>query len=177
MYEVMIIDDDEEIRERLKLMIEWDRLEMRLSCEAGDSETAQELFLLYRPKIVITDINIPIINGLELAQKMAETDSEVRFIIITGYNDFEYVRSSVKLGAVDLISKPILPEEINKSLQTAAENFRLLRERQASLPGDDGAFEREQAHAAGEVSQLSATVPAGQPGGCAQTAQNAAVSH
>lgn len=132
MYEVMIIDDDEEIRERLKLMIEWDRLEMRLSCEAGDSETAQELFLLYRPKIVITDINIPIINGLELAQKMAETDSEVRFIIITGYNDFEYVRSSVKLGAIDLISKPILPEEINKSLQAAAENFRLLRERQAS---------------------------------------------
>lgn len=64
---VMIIDDDENVRRRLKSLIDWDGLSAQLVCEAKDSDTAKELFLLYRPKIVITDINIPVISGIDLA--------------------------------------------------------------------------------------------------------------
>lgn len=129
----MIIDDDQSIRDRLKKIIDWKAIGISFSCEAQDSDTARELFLLYRPKIIITDINIPIISGLELANEIIEVDPDVRFIVITGYSDFEYVKSSVKLGAVDLISKPILPEDINESLKKAVNYFNKLKAEQSSV--------------------------------------------
>lgn len=123
----MIIDDDKPIRDRLKAIIPWDEMNLYLACEAGDSDTARELFLVHRPKIIIVDINIPIINGLQLAEEFAKLDPEIRFIIITGYTDFDYVKKSVKLGAVDLISKPILEDDIRASLQKAVDSFKTQR--------------------------------------------------
>ena len=133
MYKVMIIDDEVIIRERLKSIIDWEGLSLSLVCEAGDSNTARELFFLHRPSIVITDINIPVISGLELCQEFTQSYPDTRFIVITGYNDFEYVKASVSLGAVDLISKPILKEEINQSLQKAADYFCSLFQTQEKL--------------------------------------------
>ena len=89
MYSVMIIDDDIMIRERLKNIIDWESLSLKLVAEAGDSDTAMELYLLHRPKIVISDILIPVVSGLELAETMRAEDPDLQFIIITGYNDFE----------------------------------------------------------------------------------------
>lgn len=120
MYDLMIIDDDEPIREHLKSIIDWKGLNLRLVCEAEDSESARELYMLHRPKIIITDINIPIISGIELAKEIALLDPEIRFIIITGYNNFEYIKDSVQLGAIDLISKPLRDEEINKAIVKAS---------------------------------------------------------
>lgn len=74
-------------------MIDWAGLSLCLVCEAADSDSAMELYLLHRPKIIITDICIPIISGLELADTIAKLDPDVRFIVITGYNDFEYVKA------------------------------------------------------------------------------------
>lgn len=123
MYGVMIVDDEAPIREWIKSLIPWQALGLRLSAEAGDSDTAWESFQAQRPKIVITDVNIPFISGLELARKIAALDPDVRFIVITGYFDFNAVQDSVKLGAVDLISKPIVPEELTQSLQKCIAYF------------------------------------------------------
>lgn len=133
MFEVIIIDDDLQVRERLKSIIAWDRLPIHLACEAADSETAMELYLLHRPRIVITDINIPIINGLDLAAKLQKEDPDLQIIVITGYNDFEFVRKSVDVGAVDLLSKPLFPETINKSLEKAVGHFKKLQEEKLSV--------------------------------------------
>ncbi|MEA4965503.1 MAG: response regulator [Oscillospiraceae bacterium] len=133
MFDIMIIDDDLQVRERLKSMIDWDSLPIRLVCEAADSDTAMELYLVYRPKIIITDINIPIISGLDLAVALQKEDPELQFIVITGYNDFELVRKSVDLGAVDLLSKPIFSETINKSLLKAVDHFRKMQEETSSV--------------------------------------------
>lgn len=132
-FDVMIIDDDLNVRERLKHIIAWDTLPIQLSCEAEDSDSATELFSIYRPKIVITDINIPIISGLELAKTLQKEDSEVRFIVITGYNDFSFVKETVNLQAIDLLSKPIQPDEINKSLQTAVDSIKTELEKKTSF--------------------------------------------
>ena len=123
MLHVMLVDDDVMIRDYLRDVIRWKELNLSFSCEAGDSETARELFLLHQPEIVITDINIPIISGLELAKEFIAQNGDVRIIVITGYGYFEDVRDSVSLGAVDLLSKPITPEEINESLRKAADHF------------------------------------------------------
>lgn len=127
MMDVMLIDDDVAIRDYLRDIIAWEQLGLRLRCEAGDSETARELYQLHRPKIVITDINIPIISGLKLAKEFAAADPEVRIIVITGFGDFENVRDSVLLGAVDLLAKPIVPRELHESLQKAVDHFSRLR--------------------------------------------------
>jgi len=133
MLDVMLIDDDMAIRERLKSMIDWEGLGLTLTCEAADSEAAMELYLYHRPKVVVTDINIPIISGLELARKLLDHDREIRLIIITGYSDFEYVRGSVALGAVDLLRKPLSAGEINESLRKAVDYFENLRREKASV--------------------------------------------
>jgi len=133
MYKVMIIDDDIMIRERLKNIIDWEGLSLELVSEAGDSETAMELYLLHRPKIIISDISIPVISGLELAEIMRKEDPDLQFIIITGYSDFEWAKQSVRLGAIDLLSKPVFPEVINHSLQKAVDYFRSKQQKQSSV--------------------------------------------
>ena len=120
MFNVMLIDDDLPIRGYLREVIAWEKLNLHLVCEAGDSETARELYRLYRPDIVITDISIPIISGLELAREFIREDADLRIIVITGFGDFKNVRESVALGAIELLSKPIVPEEINASLEKAS---------------------------------------------------------
>ena len=133
MYKVMIIDDDTQVRERLKAIIDWKGLPLELVCEAGDSDTALEMYLLYRPKIIISDISIPVISGLELAEIMRKEDSDLQFIIITGYNDFEWAKQSVRLGAIDLLSKPVFPEEINRSLNKVINFFTKKQQEQSSV--------------------------------------------
>lgn len=133
MYEVMIIDDDLQVRERLKSIIDWNALPIHLACEAVDSETAMELYMVHRPRIVITDINIPITDGLTLAAEMQKEDPELQVIVITGYNDFEFVRKSVDIGAVELLSKPLFPDAINKSLGKAVDYFKKLQEEKSSV--------------------------------------------
>ena len=133
MYKVMIIDDDTQVRERLKAIIDWKGLPLELVCEAGDSDTALEMYLLYRPKIIISDISIPVISGLELAEIMRKEDSDLQFIIITGYNDFEWAKQSVRLGAIDLMSKPVFPEEINRSLNKVINFFTKKQQEQSSV--------------------------------------------
>ena len=133
MYKVMIIDDDDHIREWLKTAIDWESLQIELVCEAADSDTAVELYLLHRPKIIISDINIPIISGLELAEILKKEDPDLQFIIITGFDDFELVKQTVRLGAVDLLSKPVHPETINASLKKVVDSFRAKQEKQSSV--------------------------------------------
>ena len=132
MYEIMIIEDDANVRKRLKSIIDWDRHSATLVCEAEDSETATELYMLYQPKIIITDINIPIISGLDLAAELQSEDPELQFIVITGYNDFNLVRQSVDVGAVGLLSKPVNAEEINNSIAKAITQLEAKRKTNAS---------------------------------------------
>lgn len=130
---VMIIDDDENVRSRLKSLIDWKGLSAQLVCEARDSDTAKELFLLHRPKIVITDINIPVISGIDLAEELQQEDSEVRFIVITGYNDFEMAKRAFNLRTVNLLSKPIQADVINESIRKATAQIMEARENSVSM--------------------------------------------
>lgn len=131
-YDLMLIDDDRNVLERLSSIIHWSELPLRLVCQAADSETAKELYLLYRPKIIITDINIPIISGLELARELLREDDSLQFIVITGYNDFELARQSLELRAVRLLGKPVREDELNSGLQEAIDRLELAHRERTS---------------------------------------------
>lgn len=132
MFDLMIIDDDVYVRERLKAMIKWDSIPVRLVCEAGDGETGRELYSIYHPKIVITDIMIPIISGLDLVSEMLKEDPELLVIVVTGYNDFEFAKRALALGAFNLLSKPVFEDTINENLMNAVAHLEKRRREQSS---------------------------------------------
>jgi two-component system response regulator YesN len=129
---VMIIDDDENVRKRLKSIIDWQALSANLVCEAKDSDSAMELYLMFRPKVIIADINIPVISGLDLAEQIQKEDHEVCFIIITGFNDLELAKKAFELQTVSLLTKPIQPAEINDSISAAIQRIEEARQKRVS---------------------------------------------
>lgn len=116
MYNFIIVDDDQLVRERVLSLIPMQQMELHLVGQAEDGIQALELFELHRPQIVIMDIQIPIINGIEAAQKMLEMDPDIKIIIITGYGTLEFAQTALRSGIIDFLLKPVNPEELKKVL-------------------------------------------------------------
>lgn len=133
MFDVMIIDDEEDVRERLVSNIDWSGLSLHLAAQAADIDTARELYMLCQPKIIITDINMPMGSGLDLAQELLELDSSVQCIVITGYSELSYAQRALHIGAIEFLLKPVLSQAINESLEKAVLRLEKLREQEASL--------------------------------------------
>jgi len=123
MYKLMIVDDDKPVRDRLKMAIPFDELRLELCCEASDGEEALELFNRHRPQIVITDINIPLVNGLEFARHILGNVSEIGVIIITAYGSLEFAREAIKSGISDFLLKPVNDGEMRQSLERVIERL------------------------------------------------------
>lgn len=132
MYDVMIIDDEIDVREHLISIIDWDGLSLRLAAQAADCDTARELYLLHPPKIIITDINLSMGSGLDFAEELMMLDPTMQCIVITGYSDFHYAQRALHLGAVEFLLKPIFPNAINDSLKKAINRFETIRRAEAS---------------------------------------------
>mgnify|MGYP000237909878 CR=1 FL=1 len=101
MYRLMIIDDDTAIREHIKEIIPWERMGLELAAEASEGEEAMALFMQYDPHIVLTDINIPLIDGMELARRVKETFG-LPFVTVYGEGLWEkelVVRAAVCPGS------------------------------------------------------------------------------
>lgn len=119
MYRVVIADDNNLIREALKRTIPWSRLDCEVVAEAEDGIEEKQAILKYRPDIILTDIKMPGMDGLEVAEYLKEHKIETKVILITGYNDFQYAQKAVKLGVFDLVLKPIQDGELIKILERA----------------------------------------------------------
>lgn len=119
MYKVVIADDNNLIREALKKTIPWSRLDCVVAAEAEDGIEEKEAILKYRPDIILTDIKMPGMDGLEVTEYLKNRKIETKVILITGYNDFQYAQKAVKLGVFDLVLKPIQDGELIKILERA----------------------------------------------------------
>ena len=124
MYRLMIIDDDKAIREHIKESIPWESMELELAAEASEGEEAMALFMQYEPHIVLTDINIPLIDGMELARRFAEREKDIQIVLITGFGTLEYAREAIKAGTVDFLLKPLDSGELIGALQKAVDNIK-----------------------------------------------------
>lgn len=118
MYRIVIADDEWMIREGVKTTLPWDEMNCEIVGEAADGLSAWEQIESTAPDIVLTDIRMPGLNGLDLASQVAKHYPQVRVIFLTGFNDFEYARQAVKLGAFDYVLKPTNPEELVKTLES-----------------------------------------------------------
>lgn len=137
-----IVDDKRVIRESLVKTVRWEEFGFAVVGEAGDGLSAEEGIRRLRPDLIVTDIRMPGRDGLSLAALVQEILPESKVIVITGYDKFEYAQRSLRVGAVDIILKPIGDEAFEAALSRAAEQLDA-RERSAetALPqagADDG---------------------------------------
>ncbi len=107
MLKVLIVDDEKIIREGMVSGIEWESLGFKVSGQAEDGETAIEIIDAIKPDLVITDIKMPFIDGLQLVEILKDKHPGILTVIISGHDEFEYAQKAVKLGAYDYLLKPL----------------------------------------------------------------------
>lgn len=132
MYRVLIVDDEPLIRRGIRRSVDWNELGVEMVAEAANGVEALTQMAADAPDIVLLDISMPHMNGLEFASIVRKQRPDSRVVIITGYPDFEYVRSALRIGVDDYILKPVTKEDI-ESIVTA--QVAALREG-SSDPGD-----------------------------------------
>ena len=112
----MIADDEVHIRNLLKYLIHWEELGLELTGEFDNGQDLLSAAAADPPDLVITDIQMPEMDGLEMIRNLHDACPACRYIIISGYRDFSYAQSAVKLGVSDYILKPIEEEDLNSAL-------------------------------------------------------------
>lgn len=103
----VIVEDEELIRSLIRASVEWETLGFEITGEAADGETAIEIIERNRPHLIILDINIPIVGGLEVARRVREMLPKTKILILTGYERFDYAQEAIRLGVVNYLLKPI----------------------------------------------------------------------
>ncbi|RCW42238.1 response regulator transcription factor [Paenibacillus prosopidis] len=107
MYKLLVVDDEKWVRQGLSLTIDWMAEGIELIGEAEDGEEALQRIQTDSPDIIITDIKMPRMDGLDLIEALRHQQKKAYVIIISGYNDFEYAQKALKYGAYDYVLKPI----------------------------------------------------------------------
>lgn len=130
---VFIVDDEFLQRELVKKTIDWNQLQLEVIGEAEDGEEALAKALILKPDIVIMDINIPYMNGIEVSKRIKEELPDTQIIILTAYGEFEYAKQALVLGAVSFVLKPVNPVELMEELQKCRKKLEDVWEQRNSL--------------------------------------------
>ncbi len=117
MTSVMIVDDEKYVRMGIKEETDWALIGCEVVAEAANGEEALEKAEETRPDLVISDIRMPRMDGIELAEKLIEKYPSTKVIFLTAYNEFEYARQAVRIGVSDYLLKPFKDGELEASVQ------------------------------------------------------------
>lgn len=117
MYKVMIIDDEKSLRNLLKLSVEWEKLGLEVSGEASSGIEAINIIDEIKPHIVFVDIKMPFMDGIEFSQIAIKQYPNMKIIVLTAMNEFEYARKCVGIGVCEYLTKPISRTEVTDTLQ------------------------------------------------------------
>ena len=131
MYRVLLVEDEEIIRKGIRCSVPWEEYGTCIVGEAGDGREGIEKIKELCPDIILTDINMPVVDGLTMLAETRE-DYDYVSIILTGYSDFEYAKEAIKNGVTDYVLKPLNMREMKDALERAcleSRNIRYLRER------------------------------------------------
>lgn len=120
---VMLTEDEEMILQGLRHIIEWEELGLEVVHMAHNGREALEKHRKDPVDIIVTDLNMPEMGGLELLKQIREEDERTRFIILTGYDQFEYARRAIRLDVENYILKPINEEELQEQLKKTIEKL------------------------------------------------------
>jgi len=125
MWKLLIADDEPKIRRGLARLIDHLEIEVEVVGLAEDGEMALEMVKEHSPQLMLVDICMPFLNGLELIQEVQNINPDCFVVVITGYDEFTYAQKAVKLGVFDYLLKPIVQEQLQSVLHKAIEQLTL----------------------------------------------------
>ncbi|MFB9273787.1 response regulator [Cohnella cellulosilytica] len=120
MLKAMIVDDERATREKLMEYVDWSSLRIEAAGEAKDGAEGLRLFGVLRPDIVLMDVRMPRMNGIECAAEIRKLDPNCKIIFLSGYTDKHYLKSAIQMQAIDYIEKPIDLGELHDVLTKTA---------------------------------------------------------
>lgn len=115
MLKILIVDDERLVRQMIIRCIDWNELGLEIAGEASGAEAGLELVEKLAPDIVITDIRMPVIDGLEFGRRVVERHPKIKIVILSGHDEFAYAREGLKIGVFDYLLKPINREELTEA--------------------------------------------------------------
>ncbi|WP_339222419.1 helix-turn-helix domain-containing protein [Paenibacillus sp. FSL H8-0332] len=120
----LIVDDEARVRKAVRLLVDWEAHQIEEILEAGNGNEAIGLIRQEKPALVIMDMMMESGSGLELMTWVDEFAGSTKFIVVSGHNDFDFVRQTVRHGGIDYILKPIEPDMINSAVSKAVSAWR-----------------------------------------------------
>ncbi|MFP3156181.1 response regulator [Lachnospiraceae bacterium ZAX-1] len=129
MYTAIIADDEKKICQLILKLGHWTEIDIEVVDICSDGEEVLNSIYKNKPDIVLTDIRMPVYDGLEIIKQVAEKKLEMAFIIISGYKQFEYAQTAIHYGVVDFLVKPIGEEALNRALLNATSKVGHAREK------------------------------------------------
>ncbi len=131
MLKVFLVEDEFVVREGIKKNIDWSAHRYEFCGEASDGELAFPMIQKLKPDIVITDIRMPFMDGLELSRLIKKEMPWIEIIILTGHQEFEYAKEGIKIGVAQYLSKPISSEELLREVDALASKIEEKRQERA----------------------------------------------
>lgn len=116
MYKLILVDDEEDVREGVVREVDWEAIGFEVIEKAENGREALEMVERLQPDVVVTDIQMPFMNGLQLAEAIRERFPTIKLIILTGHDEFEYAQRAIKLHIDEYVLKPFSAQELINAL-------------------------------------------------------------
>lgn len=123
MYTILLTDDEDSVLEILKASINWQELGVDTLLTASDGQAALDLFEQRQIDLLVTDIRMPRMDGLELIRQVRKLSPETHCILLTAYGEFEYAKQAISLGVENYLLKPVAKEEVEQNIRNALNNI------------------------------------------------------
>lgn len=135
---VFLVEDEYIVREGIKNNIDWEKNGYDFCGEASDGELAFPMISEKRPDIIITDIRMPFMDGIELSRMIKEEYPEIKIIILSGHEEFEYAKAAIQIGVEEYLLKPINGDELLQVVNRVAQKIKEENESRETLQEGEG---------------------------------------
>lgn len=142
MKKVMLVEDEELILQGVRYIIDWEEISMEVTAMAHNGREALEMYKENPVDIIVTDVEMPFMNGLKLLGEIRKLSSRTRCIILSGYDEFEYARTALKLDVEEYILKPIDEEQFHQALINAGKHLDEIDQKRAGSMGEKISWHR-----------------------------------
>ncbi len=146
MRKVVVVEDEALVRRGIVQAVDWASVDCAVVGEAANGEQGLEVIRSLQPDLIVTDIKMPLLGGIEMIQRLREEGCEAQVIFLTAYSDFTYAQSALRLGAADYLLKPFHDGELEAAV----------RRMKAPEPGEDPRTEGCSAYVAEAIRYLDA---------------------
>lgn len=133
MFRMIVADDEQMVLNGIKRVIPWEEYNIEIIAEATDGQDAYDLCLKLHPDILFTDIRMPLMDGLEVAMRLNEQESDIKIIIFSGAQDFEFAKTALNIDVEGYILKPIKVNELKQVVNKVINRINMERSREQKM--------------------------------------------